>query len=55
MAGIVGKLRRDCIRRSDVHNQRELETYYTGLGGGWGGMWGWAAAAGVTAGGVLAR
>lgn len=24
-----------------VHNQKELETYYNGLGGGWGGRWGW--------------
>lgn len=24
-----------------VHNQQELETYYNGLGGGWGRGWGW--------------
>lgn len=27
--------------KGDVHNQTELQTYYTGLGGGWGGRWGW--------------
>lgn len=25
----------------NVKNQQELETYYTGFGGGWGGRWGW--------------
>jgi hypothetical protein len=24
-----------------IHNQQQLETYYNGLGGGWGGRWGW--------------
>ena len=27
--------------KGNVRNQRELRTYYNGLGGGWGGMWGW--------------
>ncbi len=27
--------------KGNVHNQKELQTYYSGLGGGWGGMWGW--------------
>jgi hypothetical protein len=27
--------------RGNVRNQQELQTYYTGLGGGWGGRWGW--------------
>jgi hypothetical protein len=27
--------------KGNVHNQQELETYYTGFGGGWGGRWGW--------------
>jgi Domain of unknown function (DUF4136) len=24
-----------------VHNEQEIETEYTGMGGGWGGGWGW--------------
>ncbi len=24
-----------------VHNEKELETFYNGFGGGWGGRWGW--------------
>lgn len=27
--------------KGNVHNQKELQTYYNGLGGGWGGGWGW--------------
>ena len=27
--------------KGNVRNQQELETYYTGLGSGWGGRWGW--------------
>ena len=27
--------------RGSVKNQQELETWYNGLGGGWGGRWGW--------------
>lgn len=27
--------------KGGVHNEAELQTYYTGLGGGWGGRWGW--------------
>jgi hypothetical protein len=27
--------------KGNVHNQQELETYYNGFGGGWGGRWGW--------------
>jgi hypothetical protein len=27
--------------KGNVHNQQELQTFYTGLGGGWGGRWGW--------------
>ena len=27
--------------KGNVRDQRELQTYYTGLGGGWGGGWGW--------------
>ena len=29
--------------RGGVHNQQELQTYYTSLAGGWGGRWGWGA------------
>jgi Domain of unknown function (DUF4136) len=25
----------------NVHNQQEVQTFYDGLGGGWGGGWGW--------------
>ncbi len=25
----------------NIHNEQEAETYYTGMGGGWGGGWGW--------------
>lgn len=25
----------------NIRNQHELETYYNGFGGGWGGRWGW--------------
>ena len=38
--------------RGGVHNQQELETYYTGIGGGWGGRWGWVVGAGATDGGA---
>jgi hypothetical protein len=31
----------EVFAKGDVHNQTELQTYYTGLGGGWGGGWGW--------------
>jgi hypothetical protein len=31
----------EVFAKGDVHNQKELRTYYNGLGGGWGGMWGW--------------
>lgn len=27
--------------RGNVHNQKEMQTFYNGLGGGWGGGWGW--------------
>lgn len=27
--------------KGNIHNQQELETYYNGFGGGWGGRWGW--------------
>jgi hypothetical protein len=27
--------------RGNVHNQKELQSYYNGLGNRWGGMWGW--------------
>lgn len=27
--------------KGDVHNQQEMQTFYNGLGGGWGGRWGW--------------
>lgn len=25
----------------NIHSEQEAETYYTGMGGGWGGGWGW--------------
>ena len=25
----------------NIHDEHEAETYYTGMGGGWGGGWGW--------------
>jgi hypothetical protein len=25
----------------NVHNQKQVQTYYDGIGGGWGGGWGW--------------
>ena len=31
----------EVFAKGDVRNQKELRTYYNGLGGGWGGMWGW--------------
>lgn len=31
----------EVFAKGDVHNQTELQTYYTGLGAGWGGRWGW--------------
>ena len=27
--------------KGNVHNQQELQTYYNGFPGGWGGRWGW--------------
>jgi hypothetical protein len=27
--------------KGNVRNQKEMQTYYDGLGGGWGGGWGW--------------
>ena len=36
-----GSCEAEIFAKGDVHNQKELRTYYNGLGGGWGGMWGW--------------
>jgi len=36
-----GSCEAEVFAKGDVHNQTELQTYYTGLGGGWGGRWGW--------------
>jgi len=31
----------EVFAKGNVQNQKELQTYYSGLGGGWGGGWGW--------------
>ena len=36
-----GNCEAEIFAKGNVHNQTELQTYYTGLGGGWGGRWGW--------------
>ncbi len=39
--GSGGNCEAQVFAKGNVHNQTELQTYYTGVGGGWGGGWGW--------------